>query len=279
MAEPQTSSGSGYEAGSDVWPSRSATEVMEGARAAFRSGVETVPQFGLSPSFGLCQSSRLQMKIGAIFDWDGVVIDSRKQHEQSWERLAKEENRDLPEGHFLRGFGMTNDRIIPGVLGWASDPAEVARIAQRKEETYRSILREKGISALPGVRTILERLAEAGVPCVIGSSTQLQNITAILDVIGLREFFLDIVSADDVTHGKPHPEIFLTAAQRIAVEPASCVVFEDTHFGIEAGHAGQMKVVAVTTTHPRDELAQADRVVDRLDDLTVADLKSLLAPC
>jgi len=217
------------------------------------------------------------MKLGAIFDWDGVIIDSRAQHEQSWERLAQEENRELPKGHFLRGFGMTNDRIIPEILGWATDPDEVARIAQRKEETYRAIIRDEGIAALPGVRDILERLAAAKVPCVIGSSTQLKNITAILDAIGLGDFFLDIVSADDATHGKPHPEIFLTAAAKIEIEPTSCVVFEDTHFGIQAGHAGRMKVVAVTTTHPREELSKADRVVDQLDELTVGDLESLVA--
>lgn len=216
------------------------------------------------------------MNIGAIFDWDGVIIDSRKQHEESWERLAAEENRVLPEGHFLKGFGMTNDRIIPGVLGWTSDPDEVARLARRKEETYRGIVREGGISALPGVREILERLTDAKVPCVIGSSTQLENINAILDVIGLREFFRGIVSADDVTHGKPHPEIFLKAAELIHTEPTSCVVFEDTHFGIEAAHAGRMKVVAVTTTHPREELDTADRVVDRLDELTPAALQDLV---
>lgn len=216
------------------------------------------------------------MKIGAVFDWDGVIIDSRQQHEKSWERLAGEENRVLPEGHFLQGFGMKNDRIIPHVLKWTSDPAEVKRLAGRKEEIYREIVREDGISPLPGVREWLEQLAEETVPCVIGSSTERKNIETILDVIGLRGFFRDIVSADDVTHGKPHPEIFLKAAERIEAEPRRCVVFEDTQVGIEAGHAGEMKVVGVATTHPAAELKQADRVVERLDELSVADLHRLV---
>lgn len=216
------------------------------------------------------------MELGVIFDWDGVVIDSRRQHEKSWDRLAVEEERELPEGHFLKGFGMKNDRIIPEVLQWTRDPVEIHRIARRKEELYREIVREDGIDALPGVREFLERLAEAGIPRVIGSSTELKNIEAILDVIGLREFFGGIVSADDATHGKPHPEIFLKAAERIGVDPRRCLVLEDTHVGIEAGHAGEMKVIGVATTHPREELRRADRVVDRLDEVTIEDLELLV---
>jgi beta-phosphoglucomutase family hydrolase len=217
------------------------------------------------------------MKIGAIFDWDGVIIDSRVQHEKSWERLAAEEKRVLPEGHFLRGFGMKNDRIIPEVLRWTTDPAEIERVARRKEEIYREIVKEDGISALPGVRALLEQLLDAGIPCVIGSSTERRNIEAVLDLIGLRSFFPKIVSADDATHGKPHPEIFLKAAEKIAIPPEESVVFEDTHVGIEAARAGGMKVVGVATTHPRKELQQADRVVARLDELTPADLQALVA--
>lgn len=216
------------------------------------------------------------MNLGIIFDWDGVVIDSRRQHEKSWNRLAAEEKRELPEGHFLKGFGMKNDRIIRGVLQWTRDPAEIQRIARRKEELYREIVREDGIEALAGVREFLERLAEADVPRVIGSSTELKNIETVLDVIGLREFFQGIVSADDATHGKPHPEIFLKAAERTGVDPRRCVVLEDTHVGIEAARAGEMKVIGVATTHPREELQSADRVVDRLDELTIRELQALV---
>lgn len=216
------------------------------------------------------------MKFGIIFDWDGVIIDSRQQHEKSWERLAVEENRVLPEGHFLKGFGMKNDRIIPEILKWATDPAEVKRLATRKEETYREIVREDGIAPLPGVRELLEELAKAQIPCVIGSSTERKNIEAILDVIGLRSCFQSIVSADDAVHGKPHPEIFLKAAERIEISPRFCIVFEDTQVGIDAARAGEMRVVAVTTTHPRDELQQADQVVARLDELNVEDLQALV---
>jgi len=205
----------------------------------------------------------------AIFDWDGVVIDSSRQHEESWERLASEEARPLPEGHFKAGFGRKNEFIIPQILQWTADLAEVRRLSLRKEALYREIIVERGLEPLPGVRPWLERLAAAGIPCAIGSSTHRENIEVSLDVLGLRTFFQDIVSSEDVSHGKPDPEVFLKAAEKVGIAPALCVVFEDAHVGIEAAHRAGMRVIAVATTNPLADLGKADRAVMRLDELTV----------
>jgi beta-phosphoglucomutase family hydrolase len=204
---------------------------------------------------------------GAIFDWDGVIIDSSRQHEESWERLAREVGKALPEGHFKAGFGRKNEFIIPNILKWAEEPGEVRRLSLRKEELYREIVLEKGLEPLPGVRTWLDRLAAAGVPCAIGSSTHRKNIEVSLDVLGLRGFFREIVSAEDVSHGKPDPEVFLKAAGKIGLGPERCVVFEDAHVGIEAAHRAGMRVIAVATTNRIEELGEADRAVERLDEL------------
>lgn len=209
---------------------------------------------------------------GAIFDWDGVVIDSSKHHEESWERLARELGQPLPEGHFKRGFGRKNEFIIPNLLRWTSDEADIRRISLRKEALYREVVAEWGLEALPGVRPWLERLREADVPCAIGSSTHRANIDLSLGLIGLGEFFTGIVTAEDVSHGKPDPEVFLKAAASIRRAPERCVVFEDAFVGIEAARAGGMKVVGVATTHPIADLGAADRAVHRLDELDPADL-------
>jgi HAD superfamily hydrolase (TIGR01509 family) len=218
------------------------------------------------------------MDIGALFDWDGVVIDSSRQHEESWERLAAEERRVLPADHFKRGFGMKNEFIIPNLLGWTKDAAEVRRLSLRKEELYRVIVRERGIEPLPGVREMLERLRDARVPCVVASSTQRANIELIVDTMRLREFFAGFVTSEDVSHGKPHPEPFLKAAEKAGRAPERCVVFEDALMGIEAGLAAGAKVVAVATTNPRSTLLPtgAHRIVDRLDDLSIDDLVALI---
>ncbi len=217
------------------------------------------------------------MSFGAIFDWDGVIVDSSVQHEAGWERLAVEEGESLPEGHFTKSFGMKNERVIPAILKWTDDPGEIRRLSLRKEELYRIIALETGIQPLDGVVAFLAALAVAGVPCVIGSSTHRLNIEVFLDAMGLRSYFSDIVSAEDVSHGKPDPEVFQMAAARIDRRPDQCVVFEDAHVGIEAGLAGGFTVVAVAGTHPRETLENAHRVVDRLDVLSVADLARLVA--
>lgn len=214
---------------------------------------------------------------GALFDWDGVIIDSRRHHEESWERLAREIGKPLSEGHFLQGFGRKNEFIIPEILGWTNDPNEVHEISLRKEALYREVVADWGLEALPGVRIWMERLRDAGVPCAIGSSTHRANIELSLGMIGLREFFSSIVTAEDVSQGKPHPEVFLTGADRIKRLPQNCVVFEDAHVGIQAAKAGGMRVVAVATTHPLNQLSAADRAVVQLDELWPEDLAGWFA--
>lgn len=202
-----------------------------------------------------------------LFDWDGVVVDSSRLHEKSWELMAARHGLPLPEGHFKRGFGMKNERVIPDVLGWAQDAESIRAYAVEKEAVYRELARAQGLEPLPGVREILRRLKDAGVPCAIASSTPRENITFILDDMGLAEFFRAVITGDQVEHGKPAPDIFLKAAEALGNLPS--LVFEDALVGIEAAHRAGMAVVAVTTTLPAEELTAADRVVDRLDEVTI----------
>ena len=207
-----------------------------------------------------------------MFDWDGVIIDSGRFHEKSWELLAQEEGRPLPENYFGRGFGMTNQNFIPGVLRWTEDPREVARLGDRKEELYRQLIKKEGIEPLPGVKRWLKSLQAEGIPCAVASSTCRLNIVTALELTGLQDCFSAIVAVDDIRRGKPHPEVFLRAAEKIGMPPARCVVFEDTHIGMEAARAAGMRVVGVLTTHAAHTLEGADRIVGRLDELTVAEI-------
>ncbi len=208
----------------------------------------------------------------AIFDWDGVIIDSSRQHEASWERLAAEERRSLPAGHFKRSFGMKNEQIIPDLFGWTENPEQIRNMSLRKEALYREIIREQGIAPLPGIGVWLEALRAASVPCVIASSTHRENITCTLGFIGFEKCFAAIVSSEDVIHGKPAPDVFLLAAKKMNTMPSRCVVFEDAHVGIEAARRAGMKVVGVATTHSSETLVAADRIVRRLDELSVEEL-------
>jgi len=204
-----------------------------------------------------------------IFDWDGVVIDSSAQHERAWEILAKEISKPLPDGHFLLGFGKKNQVIIPEILGWATDPTTITSLSNRKEEIYRELVQASGIHVLPGARELLAALLEAGIPRSIGSSTPRANLDAIFAATGLDAFFDAIACGDDVTHGKPAPDIFLLAAQRLHIPPADCIVIEDAHVGLEAARRAGMATLAVATTNPLADLQYADAAVESLASVTL----------
>ena len=189
--------------------------------------------------------------------------------------LAEEEGKPLTEDHFVKGFGKINKWIIPNLLGWTEDPEEVNRLDLRKEELYREILRETSLVELPGARDLLQALKEAGIPAIVGSSTPRKNLEVAIEVLGLEGLFQELVSSNDVTKGKPDPEVFLKAAGKIGKKPGECVVFEDSLHGIQAGLDGGMKVVAVATTHEEEELSHAHKVVHRLTALCLDDLRNL----
>jgi beta-phosphoglucomutase family hydrolase len=208
----------------------------------------------------------------AIFDWDGVIVDTSRQHERAWHLLARELGRTIVPGFFVRSFGMKNERVISELLAWTSEPAALQDLSLRKEVLFRELIKQEPVNALPGVKPWLDRLEAAGVRCAVGSSTTLLNILQVIEGIGLKNRFEVIVSAEDVSHGKPDPEVFLVAAAKLGAVPTRCVVFEDAHVGIEAARAAGMRVVAVATTHPPASLQGADLVVSRLDELSVAAL-------
>ena len=215
------------------------------------------------------------MNFACIFDWDGVIIDSSEQHVDAWRRFAKEENFVFPEQHFKQSFGMKNEQIIPQLWKWTDDPDEIKRIDLKKEFLYRDIMKENGLVALRGVYGLLDLLKENNIPCAIGSSAPLANITTGLDILDYGHFFQTIVSGEDVKLGKPDPQIFLTAAFRLSVLPKHCIVFEDAKVGVAAAKAGGMKVVAVTNTYPAEELADADLIVSSLEKVTIESLLEL----
>jgi beta-phosphoglucomutase family hydrolase len=217
----------------------------------------------------------MNLKNSCIFDWDGVIIDSSEHHIEGWRRLAKKEKLTFPEHLFKQSFGMKNEEIIPQLWKWTNDISEIRRIDRKKEAMYRDIMREKGLVALPGVEMLLKILNERNIPCAIGSSAPMANITTGLDILGYVGLFKTVVSGEDVKLGKPSPQIFLEAAKRLNANPEECVVFEDAKVGVKAGKAANMKVIAVTNTYPKEELKGADLIVDSLVKLSLKDIELL----
>lgn len=220
-------------------------------------------------------------EIGVVFDLDGVLIDSHDQHEKSWFLLAGEIGKSLTKEQFKESFGMRNVMCIPHVFHWTSpdEHEKIRALGERKEEIYRSLLAKDGIEPLPGVVSLLESLTSSGVLFSLGSSTSRKNIEVCFASTGLDRFFgPHYTGAEDVSRGKPHPDVFLEAAAKINRSPASCLVIEDAHVGIEAAHAAGMKVIAVTTTHSRSSFKDsgASRIVDSLAELDAGAIRALI---
>jgi beta-phosphoglucomutase len=217
------------------------------------------------------------MDVGFLFDWDGVVIDSHAQHEESWGLLSAEIDQALPEGFMKQTFGMRNQTIFPlWMPHLEGKDAEIIALGNRKEELYREILRRDGIEALPGVKDFLKAARVAGIPASVGSSTPRKNIDTVIEMAGLEGLFDAIVSADDVQRGKPDPEVFLKGAAKLNRKPERCVVFEDAFVGIQAGKSGGMKVVGIASTHPIEKLTEADFALDNLKGVSPLELLARL---
>lgn len=211
-----------------------------------------------------------------IFDMDGVLVDSAPAHFESWQRLGREENITITREQFEAGFGRQNRDIIPTFFGPVS-PERLAAIAQRKESIYRDLVRAK-VPAIEGATDLIAALAAEKILLAIGSAGPLENIEMILRGMGVSHFFDVIVSGEDASRGKPDPQVFQIACQRLRMPPHRCVVIEDAIAGVEAAKAAGTKVAAVMMHHNEKALmkAGADLVVPRLSELTVAKLGSLV---
>lgn len=181
-----------------------------------------------------------------LWDMDGTLVDSENLHWLSWRDTMAGEGIAITHAQFLASFGKRNDSIIPGWLGAAATPDRIRRIEIAKENQFRRLVREQGISPLPGVTAWLNRLNEQGWLHAIASSAPRANVEAVLEALGTTSCFQGIVSAEDVKRGKPDPEVFLLAASRLGVPPDKCIVVEDAAAGIEAARRAGMRCIGAS---------------------------------
>jgi HAD superfamily hydrolase (TIGR01509 family) len=208
-----------------------------------------------------------------LWDVDGTLIDSREFHWLSWHGALAAENFSLTREQFERTFGRRNEEILGGYFP-DYGPDDIARVGEAKEVAYRRLVRERGIELLPGVRRWLERLRAEGWLQALASSAPRANLDAIVAALDLGHFFAAVASAEDVTEGKPDPQVFLAAASKLGVGPSLCVVVEDAPAGTEAARRAGMRSIGVLSSHA--ELT-ADIVVRTLEELPDDAFDGLLA--
>ena len=208
-----------------------------------------------------------------LWDMDGTLIDSEEFHWISWRDTMAKEGIAITHEQFLASFGQRNDSIIPRWLGAAATPERIERIENAKEELYRQLVRKSGISPLPGVASWVHSLHEQGWLQAVASSAPRKNIEVVLEALAAAHCFQAIVSAEDVRKGKPDPEVYLTAASRVGVSPARCIVVEDAVAGIEGARRAGMR--SIGASHNGQHLS-ADLVVKSLDLLGPGAFDALL---
>jgi beta-phosphoglucomutase len=212
-----------------------------------------------------------------IWDVDGVIIDSAAQHLQAWRELAEENGLPFSDEAFWQTFGMRNSDIMPLMFGIEGPPERVAALGDRKEALYRAFL-EREATALPGATELMAALHAAGYRQALGSSAPRANIEAIIRLLGLGGWLDAFVSGEEVARGKPAPDIFLRAAERLGIPPSHSLVIEDAPAGVAAAHAGGMRCIAVRRPGQPDApgLDTADALVDSLLQVDVALVDHLL---
>lgn len=194
-----------------------------------------------------------------IFDMDGTLIDNMAYHRIAWLEWARREGLTFTEEELLAQTHGTIGEITARLF-----PNETAErryeLGQQKEALYREFYTPH-LAVLAGLKPLLHEAKEAKVPLGVATMGDLTNVAFTLDGLHLRPFFSVIVSGEEVTHGKPDPQIFLLAAQRLGVPPAQCLVFEDSTQGAVAARRAGMPCIVVNPMAPREAFLPDEHVL------------------
>jgi len=198
-----------------------------------------------------------------LFDLDGVLVDSTGSVTRQWRRWAEEQDLE-PDKVVETAHGVRTIEIVRRLAPHLDAEAETLRLEKREADDH------EGVSVMPGAAELLKAIPE-GRWCVVTSGTR-YLATARLQ-LGNLPMPQVLVSADDVSKGKPNPEPYLMGAKLLGVNPAECLVVEDAPAGIRAAHAGGMKAIGITSTYRAAELQEADAVVHNLGQIKVGELR------
>jgi beta-phosphoglucomutase family hydrolase len=185
--------------------------------------------------------------LALIFDMDGVMVDSNPMHRAAWTLFNSRYGVSTTEAMHGRMYGRRNDEIVRDFFGEGLSPQEAAARGKAKEALYREMISGRVEEMLvPGLKPFLERHREMRMG--VASNAEPENVALLLDGAGLRPYFQAVVDGHQVKNPKPHPDVYLRAAELLETEPAKCIVFEDSPSGVAAGVAAGMQVIGLRTT-------------------------------
>ncbi|HZD41814.1 MAG TPA: HAD family phosphatase, partial [Terriglobales bacterium] len=220
-----------------------------------------------------------------IFDFNGIIVDDEPVHFELFQRVLREQGISLTrEDYYGRYLGFDDRGAFSAAYREhqrALDDRELTRLIDLKARYYKEMIQTK-LRVFPGVKALAAELSKE-FPLAIASGALKGEIEMLLAAIGLRDYFRVIVSAEDVTAGKPDPEIFLKALAELnarvgctrPIIPNECIVIEDSREGIHGACRAGMPCLAVTNSHPRDQLKEASAIVKSLEEVTLSFLRNL----
>lgn len=220
-----------------------------------------------------------------IFDFNGIIVDDEPIHFQLFRRVFREEGITLTEEDYYSGYLGFDDRgaFLAGFQDSKRtlDSDKLAELIERKAAYYQEAIRDH-VAIFPGVKSLVVKLAPK-LPLAVASGALRHEIETILTTAGLIQHFNAIVSSEDVTQGKPEPEIFLKALADLnnrcgdgdLIGAADCLVIEDSKEGVRGARRAGMKCLAVTNSHPAELLNEADAIVKSLEDVELGFLQHI----
>lgn len=222
--------------------------------------------------------SSSSLPAAAIFDMDGVLVDSNPFHLRKWTEFLRARGIPYdPEELPRQVLGSRNDTAFRFFFGPQLGEDERQQLSEELEERFRAAFRPHA-QPIPGVTALMDEFRGGEVPMAVASSAMGKNVDFVLDVLKLRPYFKSIVSGDEVSHPKPDPEIYLKTMERLKLAPEKGVAFEDSFVGIESAKRAALKCVGIASTFSVEELrrqTRADLVVNGFEELSLARLRDL----
>lgn len=210
----------------------------------------------------------------AIFDMDGVIVHTEPIQEKVWKKFFSENGIEIQDSDLPRMKGLRSIDVIqlfmPSVI-----QTEIEKHVKTRRALYRKQLIETPPVAVPGIFEFVQNLKQKQVKIAVATSAVLDIANPILESVHLKSLVDILVTGEDVSRGKPDPEIYLKTAEKLRVQSSECLVFEDAHAGVESAQAAHMKVVALLTSHGKKDFPDVSLTIKDFNEINIEDLLSM----
>lgn len=202
-----------------------------------------------------------------IFDMDGTLVDSTSADFLAWQKLFSQYNKELTFSDYFPLLGIKSAQVVKDFLPVKNDE-EVQFALTKKLFFFHEIISENGIYPVPFADVFLKRMKQYNIPVALATSSRRAKVEMVMEKLNLLICFDAVVTGGDVKNGKPDPDIFFKAAEKLSVSPEDCIVFEDAANGVRAAKSAGMKCVALASNQTVDTLREADLIIDTFENLT-----------